>query len=188
MAGGRPAISQDGPDVLLAVRVQPRAPRNQLVMAGERSRGPVPETITVRLTAPPVEGAANAACRAFLATIRVGPPMARQIPQISKWNPLDICVHLRSFAVAYSGAVAYSIFWRVTWNSKRPGVLRPPTKKEARSRSRCLASGSRAGKTSNPSRWPPEGMTTNRLKRLAWRLRRRGPASSAPARRSYISS
>ncbi|MBI4842119.1 MAG: DUF167 domain-containing protein [candidate division NC10 bacterium] len=69
MAGGRPAISQDGPDVLLAVRVQPRAPRNQLVMAGERSRGPVPQTITVRLTAPPVEGAANAACRASLADL-----------------------------------------------------------------------------------------------------------------------
>ncbi|MBI2000563.1 MAG: DUF167 domain-containing protein [candidate division NC10 bacterium] len=66
MGGGRPAISQDGPDVLLAVRVQPRAPRNQLVMAGARSRGPGPETITVRLTAPPVEGAANAACRAYL--------------------------------------------------------------------------------------------------------------------------
>lgn len=62
MAGGRPAISQDGPDVFLAVRVQPRASRNQLVMAG-------PETITVRLTAPPVEGAANAACRAFLADL-----------------------------------------------------------------------------------------------------------------------
>ena len=76
MAGGRPAISQDGPDVLLAVRVQPRASRNHLVMAGTQrkelgaqSGEPGPETITVRLTAPPVEGAANAACRAFFADL-----------------------------------------------------------------------------------------------------------------------
>jgi hypothetical protein len=55
------AILQDGPDVLLTVRVQPRAARNQVFSAGE------PPQITVRLTAPPVEGAANAACRALLA-------------------------------------------------------------------------------------------------------------------------
>jgi len=57
------AIVQDGPDVLLAVRVQPRAARNQLLVAGE------PPQITLRLTAPPVEGAANAACRTFLADL-----------------------------------------------------------------------------------------------------------------------
>lgn len=69
MAGGRPAIVQDGPDVLLAVRVQPRASRNQLVMGSLRPGEPDPESITIRLTAPPVEGAANAACRAFLADL-----------------------------------------------------------------------------------------------------------------------
>jgi hypothetical protein len=57
------AIVQDGPDVLLAVRVQPRAARNQVRIAGD------PPQITVRLTAPPVEGAANAACRALLADL-----------------------------------------------------------------------------------------------------------------------
>lgn len=65
MTAGRPAIAQDGRDVLLAVRVQPRASRNQLVI-GE-SRGP--DSITIRVTAPPAEGAANAACRAFLADV-----------------------------------------------------------------------------------------------------------------------
>jgi uncharacterized protein len=54
-----PIVKQDGPDVLLSVHVQPRASKNQLVLSEVR--------ITLRLTAPPVDGAANAACRAFLA-------------------------------------------------------------------------------------------------------------------------
>jgi uncharacterized protein YggU (UPF0235/DUF167 family) len=76
MRAGSPSIVQDGPDVLLSVRVQPRASRNQLVMAGTqlsvpgaRPEGRGPQNITIRLTAPPVEGAANAACRAFLADL-----------------------------------------------------------------------------------------------------------------------
>ncbi len=65
MTADRPAIVQDGPDVLLAVRVQPRASRNQLVIGGNLR----PDSITIRVTAPPAEGAANAACRAFLADV-----------------------------------------------------------------------------------------------------------------------
>jgi uncharacterized protein YggU (UPF0235/DUF167 family) len=79
----RPAIVQDGPDVLLTVRVQPRASRNQLVVAGTqpiglgaqpgapgtRDEGLGPDSITLRVTSPPAEGAANAACRAFLADL-----------------------------------------------------------------------------------------------------------------------
>lgn len=42
------------------VRVQPRASRNKIVGWREGS-------LAVRLTAPPVEGAANRACRDFLA-------------------------------------------------------------------------------------------------------------------------
>jgi uncharacterized protein len=53
---------QDGPDVLLAVQVQPRSSRNQLVAQP-------PERFTIRLTAPPVEGAANTACCAYLAQL-----------------------------------------------------------------------------------------------------------------------
>lgn len=67
MTASRPAIVQDGLDVLLAVRVQPRASRNQLVLAGIPAEGLGPDSVTLRVTAPPVEGAANAACRAFLA-------------------------------------------------------------------------------------------------------------------------
>jgi uncharacterized protein (TIGR00251 family) len=52
-------VTQEGPDVLLTIQVQPRASRNQLAFSSNR--------IALRLTAPPVDGAANAACRAFLA-------------------------------------------------------------------------------------------------------------------------
>ena len=83
MTANRPVIIQDGSDVLLAVRVQPRASRNQLVVAGtqpgglgsqrgapdarDADMGPV--RITLHVTASPVGGAANAACRAFLADL-----------------------------------------------------------------------------------------------------------------------
>ncbi|MBF0179613.1 MAG: YggU family protein [Magnetococcales bacterium] len=50
----------EGDDLLLAVRVQPRATR-------ERIGGLRGEAVTVHLTAPPVEGAANAALRKLLA-------------------------------------------------------------------------------------------------------------------------
>ena len=60
MRSDPPVVRQDGADVLLTVHVQPRASQNLLVSE-------LPDRITLRLTAPPVEGAANAACRAFLA-------------------------------------------------------------------------------------------------------------------------
>jgi len=49
-----------GSGILLTVRVQPRASRNALVVEPDGR-------IRVALTAPPVEGAANEALRAFLA-------------------------------------------------------------------------------------------------------------------------
>jgi uncharacterized protein (TIGR00251 family) len=51
-----------GPHVTLSLRVQPRASRNAVV-------GWTGDTLNIRLTAPPVEGAANAACVAFLADL-----------------------------------------------------------------------------------------------------------------------
>jgi len=65
----RPAISQDGSDVLLAVRVRPRASRNRIIFPGGRAEETAPGDITIHLTAPPVEGAANTACRTFLARV-----------------------------------------------------------------------------------------------------------------------
>ena len=50
------------PQATLAVQIQPRASRNAVA-------GWVGETLKIRLTAPPVEGAANAACLAFLADL-----------------------------------------------------------------------------------------------------------------------
>jgi uncharacterized protein (TIGR00251 family) len=51
-----------GPHVTLSLRVQPRASRNAVV-------GWTGDTLKIRLTAPPVEGAANGACLAFLADL-----------------------------------------------------------------------------------------------------------------------
>ena len=50
------------PYVTLSLRVQPRASRNAVV-------GWTGDTLKIRLTALPVEGAANAACLAFLADL-----------------------------------------------------------------------------------------------------------------------
>ncbi len=50
------------PQATLSVRVQPRASRNEVA-------GLVGETLKIRLTAPPVEGEANAACLKFLAKL-----------------------------------------------------------------------------------------------------------------------
>ncbi len=50
----------DGPDLVLAVQVQPRAGRNAIV-------GPHGEHLKIRLAAAPVEGEANAMLVTFLA-------------------------------------------------------------------------------------------------------------------------
>lgn len=53
-------IKEEEDGVVFKVRVQPRASMNKLV-------GLYEDALKIRLTAPPVEGAANEACRAFLA-------------------------------------------------------------------------------------------------------------------------
>src|SRR5207244_11954885 len=55
------------PHVTISIRVQPRAARNAVV-------GWTGDTLNIRLTAPPVEGAANAACLSFLADLLDLPP------------------------------------------------------------------------------------------------------------------
>jgi uncharacterized protein (TIGR00251 family) len=55
------------PYVTLSLRVQPRASRNAVV-------GWTGDILNIRLTPPPVEGAANAACLKFLADLLDLPP------------------------------------------------------------------------------------------------------------------
>lgn len=54
-------VSEDQRGVTIAVQVVPRASRNEVA-------GPQGDLLKVRITAPPVEGAANAALLAFLAS------------------------------------------------------------------------------------------------------------------------
>src|SRR5215213_42099 len=51
----------------LRIHVQPRASRDAIVGWREESRGDPLPVLAIRLTAPPVDGAANRACRDFLA-------------------------------------------------------------------------------------------------------------------------
>ena len=59
---GRLRLKESAAEVTFAVKVIPRASRNEIA-------GVEGEALRVRLTAPPVEGAANAALLAFLAEV-----------------------------------------------------------------------------------------------------------------------
>jgi uncharacterized protein (TIGR00251 family) len=84
---------------MLTLHVQPRASRNQLVFHGA-------DRIMLRLTAPPVEGAANAACCALLAdlldlpksrvTILRGETARRKLVRIQGANAADILIRLQA--------------------------------------------------------------------------------------------
>ena len=55
-----PWIKETSEGVTVSLLIQPRASKNEVV-------GPQGESLKVRLTAPPVDGAANKMCTAFLA-------------------------------------------------------------------------------------------------------------------------
>ena len=79
------ALQQRGADVLMPVMVQPRASRN--AVAGLHGNA-----LKLRLTAPPVEGAANAACLRFLTDL-LGVSRARlSIVKGTKARQKLICV------------------------------------------------------------------------------------------------
>ena len=79
------ALQQSGADVLLPVTVQPRASRN--AVAGLHGNA-----LKLLLTAPPVEGAANAACLGLL-TALLGVSRARlSIIRGTKGRQKVICI------------------------------------------------------------------------------------------------
>ena len=57
-----PFIEATEKGVVLNVRLQPRAARNEVA-------GVIGDSLKIRVTAPPAEGAANEACRDFLAKL-----------------------------------------------------------------------------------------------------------------------
>lgn len=57
-----PCLCETAAGVVLQIQVQPRSSRNQLV-------GLQGESLKIKLTSPPVEGAANKACCAYLAKL-----------------------------------------------------------------------------------------------------------------------
>ena len=66
----------DGSDLVLSLRVQPRASRDELVIEANRLR--------VRITAPPVDGAANAHLLRFLAgAFNVAPSRVQLVRGVS---------------------------------------------------------------------------------------------------------
>lgn len=80
------AYYQEKPDGLVVhVRVQPRASRNQL-------DGLVDDRLRVRLTAPPLEGEANKACGVLLADI-AGVPKSK-VTQISGHKAREKAFHV----------------------------------------------------------------------------------------------
>jgi len=65
-----PCLCGTADGVVLQIQVQPRSSRNQLV-------GVQGESLKIKLTSPPVEGAANKSCCAYLAKM-FGLPKAPQ--------------------------------------------------------------------------------------------------------------
>jgi hypothetical protein len=92
-----PAGRRDGADLLLEVRVQPRASRSEIAgLHGGRLR--------IRLQAPPVDGKANAALIEFLAAA-FGVPRARVIIEHGLASR-DKRVRIRDAPVATPGIAA----------------------------------------------------------------------------------
>lgn len=57
-----PCLESSSEGVILSLKIQPRSSRNQIV-------GLYGDTLKIKLTAPPVDGAANQYCCAFLAKL-----------------------------------------------------------------------------------------------------------------------
>ena len=92
-------IREEQGAVLLKVRVQPRASRNQVA-------GLYEDAIRIRLTAPPVDGEANEACRAFLAGLLALPRSCVEIVsghtgrnKMIRITGLDVQVILKAFGL-----------------------------------------------------------------------------------------
>ena len=77
---------RDGEDLVLALRVQPRASRDELA-------GPHGERFRVRITAPPVDGKANAHLLRFLASCFDVPAAAVRLERGETGRDKQVRIH-----------------------------------------------------------------------------------------------
>jgi uncharacterized protein (TIGR00251 family) len=88
------AIQDHSCGISFKIRVQPKSSRNQIV-------GPHGDALKLRVTAPPVEGAANKACIELLSKALGVPRSCLEITSGQSGRSKNILIHCRSTAAAH---------------------------------------------------------------------------------------
>jgi uncharacterized protein (TIGR00251 family) len=81
-----PLFTINGEGIILSLHIQPRASKNEVCGVQDNS-------LKVRLTSPPVDGAANKLCREFLANIFDVPKSAVEIINGELSRHKRVCIH-----------------------------------------------------------------------------------------------
>jgi hypothetical protein len=87
----RPLCTITGDGIIISLHIQPRASKNEIC-------GVQDNALKVRLTSPPVDGAANRLCREFLSDIFDVPKSAVEIISGETSRHKRVCIHGRDAA------------------------------------------------------------------------------------------